>query len=102
MKSILFPFVALLLVLAISASPIIPLLDTELGKTMVISATEEEQSSETITFKKLDEADIYHKYLLELAHQPTISEPLFNFLGYIFPVSDYTVETLDPPPRSLV
>ena len=49
--------ISLLLIFALSVSPIIPLLDKESGKTIVIGAAEEEKSSETFTIKKFDEAD---------------------------------------------
>lgn len=101
-KTFLFPFISLLLILAISASPIIPLLDKDLGETMVVGAAEEEKSSKVITIKKFDEADIYNKYLLEWGNQPFLQEHSLGFLGYIFPISDYTLEILDPPPRKLV
>lgn len=101
-KTFLFPIISLLLILAISVSPIIPLLDKELGKTMVVGSAEEEKSSKIINLKKFDEADIYNKYFLELVNQPILQEHSLDFLGYIFPISDYTAEILDPPPRKLV
>ncbi|MBO0341933.1 MAG: hypothetical protein VX798_05730 [Bacteroidota bacterium] len=102
MKIFLFPFMSLLLILAISAAPIIPLLDKELGETMLVGAAEEEKSSKVFTIKKFDESDIYNKYLLEWGIHPFLQEHSLGFLRYIFPISDYTVEILDPPPRKLV
>ncbi|MBW8242409.1 hypothetical protein K1F50_06315 [Muricauda oceani] len=102
MKTFLYPIIALLLILSISASPIIPLLDKELGKTMVIGSAEEEKSSKVITIKKFDEEDTFNKYVFESNHQYISQEHNIRFIGYFFSVSDYTVEILDPPPRKLV
>ncbi|NVN17214.1 hypothetical protein GUA46_02585 [Muricauda sp. HICW] len=102
MKTLLFPIISLLLIFALSVSPIVPLLDKELGKTMIIGAAEEEKSSKTITIKKFDEADTFYKYFFESHNQHFSQDSSMGYLGYIFPFSDYTVEILDPPPRNLV
>ena len=101
-KTFLFPFISLLLILAISVSPIIPLMDKELGEKIVVGDTEEEKSNKILTIKKFDEADIYNKYFLDLVNQPILQEHSLGFVGYIFPISDYTVEILDPPPKNLI
>jgi len=102
-KVILFPIISFLLILSISISPVIPLLDKELGKTMILGAAEEEKSNKKEeTEKKFDEIDAYFKYFLELADHQVSQKTQLDFLGYIFPTSDYTVEILDPPPRKLI
>lgn len=102
MKTILYPIISLFLILTISASPIVPLLDKELGKTMVIGGSEEEKSTKLFTIKKFDEADTLIKYFSFSIHQPILQNSPEDYVGYIFPISDYTVEILDPPPRNLV
>ncbi|WP_375587651.1 hypothetical protein [Flagellimonas aurea] len=102
MKTLLFPMISLLLIFALSVSPIIPLLDKESGKTIVIGAAEEEKSSETFTIKKFDEADTFYKYFFDSHNQHFSLDSSLGYLGYIFPFSDYTVEILDPPPRNLM
>jgi hypothetical protein len=103
LKALLFPIISFLLILSISTSPIIPLLDKALGKTMILSSAEEEKSSKNEeSDKKFDEMDAYFKYFLELASYQIINTQGTDFLGYIFPTSDYTIEILDPPPRKLV
>ncbi|MFT0714148.1 hypothetical protein [Flagellimonas lutimaris] len=103
LKALLFPIISFLLILSISTSPIIPLLDKALGKTMILSSAEEEKSSKNEeSDKKFDEMDAYFKYFLELASYQIIKTQGIDFLGYIFPTSDYTIEILDPPPRKLV
>ena len=101
-KVILFPIISLLLVFSISISPIIPLLDKELGKTIILGAEEENSNKKEETGKKFDEIDAYFKYFVELANHQLFQKTQLDFLGYIFPTSDYTVEILDPPPRKLI
>tara|TARA_R110002012_G_scaffold121510_2_gene271047 strand:+ start:16593 stop:17012 length:420 start_codon:yes stop_codon:yes gene_type:complete len=98
LKSIAFPLISLILVLSISASPIIPLLDEEMGKIMVIGAAEEE-STKVITIEKFDEGDTFFKYFHEIANQQILLDNPMTHLRYIFPTSDCTLEILDPPPR---
>jgi len=89
-----------MLILSISASPIIPLLDEEMGKIMVIGAAEEE-SNKVITIEKFDGGDTFFKYFQEIANQQILLDNPINDLGYIFPTSDCILEILDPPPRTL-
>lgn len=102
MKTILYPIISLLLILTISASPVIPLLDKELGKTIAVTGAEEEKGNKIITIKKFDEEDTFNKYVFESNHQPISQEHTIGFLGYFFSISDYTMEILDPPPRKLI
>ncbi len=70
---------------------------------MILGAAEEEKSNKKEeTEKKFDEMDAFFKYFLELANHQVNQKAQLDFLGYIFPTSDYTVEILDPPPRKLV
>ncbi|MDF0707080.1 hypothetical protein [Flagellimonas okinawensis] len=101
MKTLMFPLIAILLIVAISASPVIPFLDEELGKTMVMGAAEEEETSNIITIKKFDETDSYLKYVTESEILPILREHPLDNMGYIFSFSDCTIEILDPPPRNL-
>lgn len=103
MKTFLFSTVSLLLMLATLASPLIPLLDTELGKTIVVGTAEEESSNKKgDTEIKFDELDAYFKFYLEFTSNQIFENQPKSFLAYLFTSSDYTVEILDPPPRNLV
>ena len=89
--------------LAISASPIIPLLDTELGKTNVVGAAEEENNNKKGDMEiKFDELDAYFKYFSEFSSNQIFEVQSKNFLAYLFTTSDFTLEILDPPPRKLI
>jgi hypothetical protein len=69
---------------------------------MVISAAEEENNGNNgETDKKFDEIDAYIKYYLEIANNPIFQQQNADGSGYLFPISDHTVEILDPPPRKL-
>ncbi|MHA7863282.1 hypothetical protein [Flagellimonas marinaquae] len=102
LKTIVHSIISLLLISALTVSPLIPFLDKELGKTMVISAAEEENNGNNgETNKKFDEIDAYIKYYLEIANNPIFQQQNADGSGYLFPISDHTVEILDPPPRKL-
>ena len=102
LKTIVHSIISLLLISALTVSPLIPFLDKELGQTMVISAAEEENNGNNgETNKKFDEIDAYIKYYLEIANNPIFQQQNADGSGYLFPISDHTVEILDPPPRKL-
>ena len=102
LKTIVHSIISLLLISALTVSPLLPFLDKELGKTMVIGAAEEENNSNNgETNKKFDEIDAYIKYYLELVNNPVFQQQNQDHIGYLLPISDYIVEILDPPPRKL-
>jgi hypothetical protein len=102
LKTIVHSIISLLLISALTVSPLIPFLDKELGKTMVIGAAEEENNGNNgETNKKFDEIDAYIKYYLELVNNPVFQQQNQDHIGYLLPISDYIVEILDPPPRKL-
>ena len=102
LKTIVHSIISLLLISALTVSPLIPFLDKELGKTMVIGAAEEENNGNNgETNKKFDEIDAYIKYYLELVNNPVFQQQNQDHMGYLLPISDYIVEILDPPPRKL-
>ena len=102
LKNVLHAIISLVLISALTVSPLLPFLDKELGKTMVIGAAEEENNSNNgETNKKFDEIDGYIKYYLELANNPVFQQQNQDDIGYLLPISDYIVEILDPPPRKL-
>ena len=102
LKNVLHAIISLVLISALTVSPLIPFLDKELGKTMVIGAAEEENNGNNgETNKKFDEIDAYIKYYLELVNNPVFQQQNQDHIGYLLPISDYIVEILDPPPRKL-
>ena len=102
LKNVLHAIISLVLISALTVSPLLPFLDKELGKTMVIGAAEEENNSNNgETNKKFDEIDAYIKYYLELVNNPVFQQQNQDDIGYLLPISDYIVEILDPPPRKL-
>ena len=102
LKNVLHAIISLVLISALTVSPLIPFLDKELGKTMVIGAAEEENNGNNgETNKKFDEIDAYIKYYLELVNNPVFQQQNQDDIGYLLPISDYIVEILDPPPRKL-
>ena len=102
LKNVLHANISLVLISALTVSPLLPFLDKELGKTMVIGAAEEENNSNNgETNKKFDEIDAYIKYYLELVNNPVFQQQNQDHIGYLLPISDYIVEILDPPPRKL-
>ena len=103
LKTIAFPFVSVLLIFSLLAAPVIPLLDKELSKSLVLKSSEEEKSSKKEeSEKKFDELEGYIRNYFALSTEFLAQEQDFTTAGYLFPVLEYTVEILDPPPRRLM
>ncbi len=91
-----------MLVGCLLVSPIVPFLDKELGKTMVLGSAEEEKSSKKEEAEKnFDELDLYLKNFYELSFYQAAQK--FNVFStdYVFPTVEYNLEILDPPPKKL-
>ncbi|MCR9263739.1 MAG: hypothetical protein NXH86_06250 [Flavobacteriaceae bacterium] len=102
LRLLAFPFVSVMLVTILMTSPLVPLLGKEYCTAIILGSSEEENNSNETTGSKSFES----KYFLLRNFFPVDTsfnqEQDFNSLGYIFPVLDYTVEILDPPPRRLI
>ncbi|GAB4517074.1 MAG: hypothetical protein Tsb004_27120 [Allomuricauda sp.] len=102
LKNVLHAIISLVLISALTVSPLIPFLDKELGRTMVMDAAEEVNNNPNAeTNNNFDEIDAYIKYYLEMANNPIFQQQNQDDIGYLLPISDYIVEILDPPPRKL-
>lgn len=97
-----FPFVSVLLICSLLAAPVIPFLDKELSKSLVLSAEEEKSSKKEESEKKFDEMDFFVKNYFTDASEFLLQKQDYTTAGYLFPVMEYTVEILDPPPRKLI
>ncbi|SDQ11356.1 hypothetical protein [Flagellimonas zhangzhouensis] len=103
LNKLIIPVFAIILVGSLLVTPLIPLLDKELGKTIMLTSGEEEESSSMEEMmKKFDETTFYIKYFSELRHELVKQNQLITYSGYLFPTSDHTLEILDPPPRQLM
>ncbi len=102
LRLLAIPFVSVMLVTILMASPFIPLLGREYCTALIIGSSEEENNgNETSAIKNFES-----KYFLlrnffpvDLSFQ---QEKNLTSLRYIFPVLEFTVEILDPPPRRLI
>lgn len=102
-RTLAFPFVSMLLIFSLLASPIIPFLDKELSKTLVMGSAEEEKSSKKEeSEKKFDELDFFLRNYVPFSSDFLAQEQNYTTAGYLFPVLEYTIEILDPPPRRLI
>ncbi|WP_156102212.1 hypothetical protein [Muricauda sp. MAR_2010_75] len=102
LRTIAFPFVSVLLIFSLLASPLIPFLDKEFSKTLVLSAEEEKSSKKEESEKKFDEKDFFIKNYFAVSSDFLAQDKHYTTAGYLFPVLEYTVEILDPPPRRLI
>ena len=97
-----FPFVSILLICSLLAAPIIPFLDKELSQSLLLTAEEEKSSKKEEAEKKFDEMDFFIRNYFAFSSEFLAQQQDFTAAGYLFPVMEYTVEILDPPPRRLV
>ncbi|WP_159076274.1 hypothetical protein [Flagellimonas amoyensis] len=102
LKLLAFPFVSVMLVTILMASPFVPLLGREYSTALILGASEEENNSNETTSSKNFES----KFLVFRNFFPV--DPSFKqehnltSLRYVFQVLEHTIEILDPPPRELV
>ncbi|GLU43374.1 hypothetical protein [Allomuricauda sp. NBRC 101325] len=103
LNKLIIPVFAIILVGSLLVTPLIPLLDQDLGKTIMLTSGEEEESSSMEEMmKKFDETATYIKFYSELHHEFIKQNLQITYSGYLLPITDYTLEILDPPPRQLV
>jgi hypothetical protein len=102
LRLLAIPFISVILVTILMASPFVPLLGREYCTALIIGSSEEENNSnETAPTKNFES-----KYFLLRNFFPVDAsfqqEKNLNSMGYIFPVLEYTIEILDPPPKGLI
>jgi len=103
LKTLVFPILSILLMGCFLASPLIPFLDKELGKTMVFGSSEEEKSSKKEEAEKnFDELDLYLKNYNDISFFQVPQQRTLCSLGYVFPTLELSMEILDPPPKKLI
>jgi len=102
LRLLAIPFVSVMLVTILMASPFVPLLGRDYCAALIVGSSEEENNSNETSATKNFES----KYFLLRNFFPVDSsfqqEKNLNSMGYIFPVLEFTVEILDPPPRILI
>lgn len=102
LRLLAFPFVSLMLVTILMASPYVPLLGREYCAAIILGASEEENNSnETTNSKNLESKFFLLRYFFP--QDPSFQqEQNTGSLGYVFRTLDCTIEILDPPPKELV
>ncbi|MGW9684388.1 hypothetical protein [Flagellimonas sp. 2504JD1-5] len=98
LKTIAFPFIALVLIFSILAPSFIPLLDKDCEVVAIADPGEEENNQEKESEKKIDEKDLFVTYLSPSHHFGEQGSKL-EVLGYLFANSDFKEDILLPPPE---
>ncbi len=102
LRLLALPFVSVILVTILMASPFVPLLGKEYCTAIILGSSEEENNSKETTGSKNFES----KFFLLRNFFPVDSilnqEKNLDALTYIFRVLDCTIEILDPPPKRLI
>ncbi|MEW2920495.1 MULTISPECIES: hypothetical protein [Flavobacteriaceae] len=101
LRLLAIPFVSVILVTILMASPFVPLLGRECCTAMIIGSSEEENNNhEPSTVNNFESKYFLLRNFFPLNSSLQQKENL-NALGYIFPILEFTVEILDPPPKRL-
>lgn len=101
LKILALPLVSLVLVTLLTTSPLIPLLGKDYCTAMILGSSEEEHNThDTGATQLFDGKYFLLKNFLSLGSYPN-AEHQHNTLDYAFTVLEFTIEILDPPPRSL-
>lgn len=96
----IYSLISILLTQFLLVSPVVPLLDRELGKMLVLGAAEEENhgSKEGHT-KQLDKSKLLHKIPFPIGEGYVDRNVAQKRHPYQFSVSEPWVESIDPPPE---
>lgn len=102
LRLLAIPFISVMLATILMASPFVPLLGRDYCAALIVGSSEEENnSSETAPIKNIESKYflLRHFFPVDASFQ---QEKNFNSMGYIFPVLEFTLEILDPPPKRLI
>ncbi len=102
MRILAIPFISIMMVSILLTSSFIPLLGKEYSTAIVLGSSEEENNTHDSSTSNTFDA----KYFMSksfFSTDPSLNqEKNDNTSGYVFVILEFTVETLDPPPRKLV
>lgn len=102
MRILALPLASFLMVFILMTSSFVPLLGKEYSTAIIFGSSEEENNTHDTSNNKTFDSK-YFLYKSFFAMDPSINqEKSNNALGYVFAVLEFTLETLDPPPRKLV
>lgn len=100
LKTIAFPSLVLVLVLSLLAPSLLPFLDKEHTTTFILE-TEKKENKKEIE-KKCNEKAMFEENYVALAHDFSPLDRQCVSFEYLFRILEEPVETLDPPPRSVL
>ncbi|MEZ4809704.1 MAG: hypothetical protein R2819_05030 [Allomuricauda sp.] len=101
LKTIAFPFIAVLLIFSLLAPSIVTLLDKDSNIAFFMSPEEEEKKNEKESEKKIDGKNLFLTHFVSSDHFVSQERDLASS-GYLPSVLDYEADILVPPPRRLV
>ncbi len=102
MRILAIPFISMLMVSILLTSSFIPLLGKEYCTAIILGSSEEENNTQDTSSSKTFDIKYFMSKSFISADTSINQEKNNNALGYAFAVLEFTLETLDPPPRKLV
>ena len=99
----IYTLISLSLIFFLVASPVLPFLDRELGKMLILGAAEEEhQTGHDGSKKKLEQNKLLSRSMLRIRGNSQLKNKDPRARHYLFSICEFKMETLDPPPENLV
>ncbi|MCK0161340.1 hypothetical protein [Allomuricauda sp. F6463D] len=102
MRILAIPFISFLLVSILMTSVFVPFLGQEHSTAIILNASEEENNSHDTSSSKVFDNKCFVSKNFFTTDSSINQEKNDNTLGYVFTVLEFTLETLDPPPRRLI
>jgi len=98
----IYTLISLCLVFFLVSSPMLPFLDRELGKMLIMGTAEEEhQPGQDGSKKKLEQNKFLSRSVLRFWGNSRFKNKDPRALHYLFSICEFKMETLDPPPEAM-
>tara|TARA_B100000949_G_scaffold235538_1_gene259524 strand:- start:27939 stop:28247 length:309 start_codon:yes stop_codon:yes gene_type:complete len=102
MRILAIPFISIMMISILLTSSFIPLLGQEYSTAIILGSSEEENNSHDTSSSNIFDAKYFLSKSFFTTNPTQYQEKRDNASGYLFAVLEFTLETLDPPPRKLV
>ncbi|MDF0714979.1 hypothetical protein PY092_02365 [Muricauda sp. 334s03] len=102
MRILAIPFISIMMISILLTSSFIPLLGQEYSTAIILGSSEEENNTHDTSNSNTFDAKYFLSKSFFATNPSHHQEKSDSTSGYIFAVLEFTLETLDPPPRKLV
>ncbi len=102
MRILAIPFISIMMVSILLTSSFVPLLGQEYSIAIILGSSEEENNTHDTSSSNTFDAKYFMSKSFFSANPSLNQENNNNTSGYVFAVLEFTLETLDPPPRKLI